>query len=147
MSVIRANQWELTTGVPVNSVIQLVRSTNVTSLLASGLNVRRDVGSLVITPRFANSAILILATMTIQNTGGSLNSSICFNSINTEIFRFNENNVAGRFGHSGSVIHFPGTTSPCTYFMGWLKESGDSASNGSINGNIGNSLMALEIRQ
>ena len=149
MSVIRANRWQFTDGAMVSSVIQVVRSTNISTGFAAGLNIRRQVGSLTITPRYSNSAILLLATMTTQiGASGSLNSFISFNTLDGEIFRFSEDNtITGRIGHGGSTIHFPNTTSPCTYFMGWLKESGDSASNGSLNGTIGNSLLALEIFQ
>ena len=123
---------------------QMKQCTNISGGYASGLNIWVTVGSIDVTPVSTSSVILLFANMQVNNAvTGSLDSSIWYGDA-TELKRLGEINVAGRLSCAGHVAHSPNTTSQVTYKIKWSKESGDSASNGNINGFTGNSFMLYE---
>ena len=123
---------------------QMIQCTNISTGYASGLGNWITIGSIDITPVSTSSIILLMANTQINNAvSGSLNTSFWLND-SAELMRYGEINIAGRLSASGHRWHTPNTTSSVTYKIKWVKESGDSASNGTINGVNGNAFMLYE---
>jgi len=63
MSTVRASKWQTIAGVPVNNIIQLVQQDFTTAYSTTSRTMVDSGVSLAITPRFANSKILVIASI------------------------------------------------------------------------------------
>jgi hypothetical protein len=129
---------------PTGSVLQVVDAGALTALYFTDVNTSHTVGSVTITPSSATSKIMVFVNLQIWN--GNATSFVCsINSGGSEVFRFSEINIAGRFGTSGQYLHSPNTTSPVTYDLAMIKESSNTGNTGNINTQH-NHLYAMEIQ-
>ena len=131
---------------PAGTVIQTLRS-DINLGVFSDINTWHDGASITITPKFANSKILIMVNIQVTNGNAtSLNCSIRDGSGN-ELSRFAEINQAGRYGQSGMAWITPGTTDPQTYKFSMTKESSNSGLTGQINNGEYSNMIVQEIKQ